>query len=294
MSLIQTRGATATLPFEVNTLPSNTTDGSAPGVGLIDAGDEAIAGATLLATDGSLQISSHACSGPALGAPGGSANSSSNVNYVENFLVFSDTLPAGTPVEITFKLAAAWRVRGSVTQPYALSNGDASVFGEAFVRFYSDISGGLSYHGNFGAQQVYFNPPTRGMEGIFAGVPGAPQDVSKASAGEFATTFPATVGGQFLVNIETRIGATSAAFNPVVSIADGQMALRWGAEVVGGMADIRTPEGTRVPPPANACVECVLANLPPAAHGTPEPTSLLLLIMGCVMVGSVRTSHRVT
>src|SRR5688572_29744501 len=259
-SLIQTRGEIATEPSQTHVIPSNVKDGSAEPMMLDAAGDDAIASASLMGTDGFLMLNSHACSGPALGGPGGTASTTSNVNYFEDFVIQSDTLPVGTPVTITFKLAAARSFRADVIQPFPIRLGDAAVAAAASVRFYTDISGGRSFQGDFGAQQIGYEPITRGMSGIFATSSGPPEEAGDRDAGEFIATLPGTVGGQFFINLETQVGATSGAGNPVEADADGQMSLSWGAEVDGGLAQIRTPGGTLFPPTSNATEENALSN----------------------------------
>ncbi len=283
-SRIQTSGSIATSPFQFHALPSNTKDGSADPMNLGGAGDDAVAAATLMGTAGFLTLSSHGCSGPALGGPGGTANANSYVDYVEVFVIQSDTLPLGTPVTINVKLAAARSFRANVIQPFPVRLGDAAVNAEASVVFNTDISV-VSFRGDFAAQQVHNEPINRGMSGIFASSSGPPEDAGEPKAGEFIATLPGRVGGEFKINLATHIGAGSSASNPVVGDGDGQMSLMWGADVVGGLAVILNSGGDPLPPPSYATVVGVLAILPPPPDEiVPEPTSAVLLLVGAGLV----------
>ncbi len=281
---IRTSGKVLNSAFVTNVLPSDTKDGTADPLNLNVANDEAIASAMLGGTSGSLTLNSHACSGPVPGLPPGQANSNSKVVYFENFIIQSDTLPVGTPVAVTFKLASARSYRAMVDQLFPISNGDAATHGEAEVNFNTDISGSNSFRGTFDAAQVYSNPKTRSATGSFT--PPALVDPDTAGdpyANESVATIPGKVGGAFTLNITALIGATTSSANPVLTDADGQMSLLWGADIVGGLAFISTQDGqTLFPPTSNATGDRAIAILPPNPDGVPEPASMSLVAVGVI------------
>lgn len=281
---IQTSGKVLNSDYVTNVLPTNTKDGAADPLNLNIANDEAIASAMLSGTTGSLTLNSHACSGPVPGLPAGQANSNSKVVYFENFVIHSDTLPPGTPVSITFKLASARSYRAKVDQLFPVLNGDAAVHAEAEVNFNTDISGSNSFRGTFDAAQVYYNAKTRSATGKFTPPVLVDRDMSgDPYANEAVATIPGRVGGGFTLNITALIGATTSSANPVLTDADGQMSLLWGADVVGGLAYIATPDGQALFPPAsNANGDRAIAILPPNPDGVPEPASMLLLAVGVI------------
>jgi len=291
-SRIQTGGMTRYVPSETNAVSGNPKDGTANPLSLILAGDEAIASAQLMGSNGLLKLSSHACSGPNPGLPPGTANANSYVDYQENFVVRSTTLANGTPVVISLKFAVATAYFASVIQPMPVNSGDAAVAGEADLRFFSDISGSNSAKGTFAAQQVGFAGQTRSESGILASAVADPAKAGDPDADAFAYTIPALVGGSFTLIVNTHIGTTSSSANPVLTDGDGQMALRWGGEVVGGLAEIRTPDNLILFPPIdNANPDQALTDLPPSPRGVPEPTSLSLLALPVIAL--MRRRHRV-
>lgn len=71
----------------------------------------------------------------------------------------------------------------------------------------------------------------------------------------------------------------------MVGDADGQMSLMWGADVEGGLAEIRsTPDGTVFPSPSNVSPEQALIYLPLSPFAVPEPTSAVLLLIGASLL----------
>ena len=291
---IQTNGKVLNSAFVSNILPSSTKDGTAEPLNLNFANDEAIASATLGGTSGYLTLSSHACSGPVPGLPPGQANSNSKVIYFENFVIQSDTLPVGTPVAVIFKLASARSYRAMVDQLFPVSNGDAATHGEAMVDFNTDISGSNSFQGTFDAAQVYFFDKTRSATGIFLPPPLSDADIAgDPYANEFVATIPGRVGGAFTLNITALIGATTSSANPVLTDADGQMSLLWGADIVGGFAFIGTPDGQALfPSSSNVTGDRAISILPPNPDGIPEPASISLLALGVIALLQRRRSWR--
>jgi hypothetical protein len=282
ISRIQADGVTRYIPSHVSRLPSNTKDGTTDPITLILAGDEAISSASLKGTSGSLTLAAHGCSGPNPGLPTGTANSNSYADYFERFVVRSDTLPNGTPVTITFKLTESHAFRASVIQPFPIRIGDAAVGGNVLLLFYSDISGSRNFQGTFAGQQVDYGPVTRSTTGMFASSitpPGGEEDGPVAAG--FLATLPALVGGSFTLDFRSQLSASSSAASPVISDGDAQMVLMWGADVLGGLATITTPDGSAsLPPTSNATIERAVALLPPPPHTliVPEPNLLPLLL----------------
>lgn len=277
ISTVQTFGVIVTAPHgETNVLPSNTKDGSAEPVLERGGGDDALSYASLMGTAGFLTLNSHGCSGPPPGfpLPTGTANAVGDVDYFENFLIQSDTLPNGTPVTINIKLAAA---RSFVAN--GAGGGAATVAGSAAVTFAASTA--VVFQGNFSAQQVGSGLILGNRSGIFAGSPGPPEDVGDPNAGELTATLFGMVGGQFTINLTSQVGANTQAGHTQESSADGQMSLMWGADIEGGLAVIRSPTGGPLfPPTSNVTDDFVLAILPAPPFVVPEPTAAALLLIG--------------
>ncbi|MDB5290499.1 MAG: hypothetical protein JWL69_1740 [Phycisphaerales bacterium] len=280
-STIAVQGSISGGGTSVFTKPGNTKDGTSDPFALRSLGDESIANATLMGTTGSLMENAHACSGPPIGNPAGSgnANTRSTVNYAETFSIVSNTLPDGTPVTITLKVAAARSYRATVIQPMPIQAGDAASNGSASIGFNTELSSG-NFQGGFGAQQITTGAVFMNTTGIFANPLRKPGDNDgDPNAMESIATLTGTVGGHFSFNVMTQISAISDAVFPITTDGDGQMSLNWGADVVGGLAQLSTSDGTsQFPGSSSVSGSRALANLPPApTDDVPEPTTLTLL-----------------
>ncbi len=280
MSTIAVEGAISGGATTGNFMPGNTKDGTTAPFVLKSAGDESIANGTLMGTAGALTSNAHACSGPPIGNPAGSGNAStrSTVNYAETFNIVSSTLPNGTPVTIDLKVAAARSYRATVIQPYPIQAGDAIVDAHAAIGFYTEQSTG-NFQGGFTSQQIATGDVFKNTTGIFANPlikPG--ENDGDPNAMESITTLAGVVGGHLSFSIETQVSAASAAIFPITTDGDGQMSLEWGADVVGGLAQLQTSDGTGLfPGTSTATGDRALADLPPAPV-VPEPATLSLLV----------------
>jgi hypothetical protein len=282
-STIAVQGSISGGGTSVFTKPSNTKDGATDPFALRSLGDESVANATLMGTAGALTENAHACSGPPLGNPAGSgnANTRSTLNYAETFSIVSSTLPVGTPVTITLKVAAARSYRATVIQPMLIQAGQASVNGSASVGFNTELSSGF-FQGDFSAQQITTGAVSMNTTGIFANPlrnPATPD--GDPNAMESIATLTGPVGGHFSFNVQTQVSATSSAIFPITTDGDGdgQMSLNWGADIVGGLSQLVSSDGTtQFPGSSSASGSRALADLPPApTDDVPEPATLSLL-----------------
>jgi hypothetical protein len=278
MSTISTSGKIASTPQQYHPL-TNVRDATPDPVVLGAAGDESLSVSKLLGSGGLLNLSSHACSGPPAGvSPAGTAFANSGVSYQEVFTIESATLPAGTPVVIDIKVAAARSFMAVLTPgvgtPYL---GDtASVSASAAIRF--DAQTSTRFDGAFHEQQSWINPVGWAQTGIFASSPSAnPQDVGDPNADAYTATVAGRVGSNFVMTLQTNVSTDSATGNPHEADGDGQLSIVWGADVVGGLAEIRA-SGVLFPPTSGATKDRAMDNLPPRPDsGAPEPASLGLL-----------------
>ncbi|HEX3601368.1 MAG TPA: hypothetical protein VHU84_14550, partial [Lacipirellulaceae bacterium] len=120
-----------------------------------------------------------------------------------------------------------------------------------------------------------------------------PGEEGDPNAMESVAVLAGTVGGHFSFNVTTQVGATSGAIFSQTSDGDGQMSLNWGADIVGGQAELQTSDGTGVfPGSSNAGSDRALADLPPAPMDTPEPAALALLTGPFISLLLLRRSAR--
>ena len=275
-SRIATNGKIASEPDELHVL-NNVRDG-APTIVIQGArGDDVYSEARLQGSAGRLAINSHACSGPPAGFAG-SARVNTSIDYQEIFVITSDTLPANTPVTINIAVSAARSfmagLNPSTIEPY-LSDA-ANVAGRAVLRF--DSSGNsTSFNGTFHESQSWINPIGRSSTGIFAAPTTVnPEDLGDRTADASTATIQALVGASFNITLQSNVSAGSSAGNPNEADGDGQLSVLWGADIAGGLAEIRSPgDNVLFPSVSNATEDRALQTLPPSPY--PEPTGLGLI-----------------
>lgn len=277
-------------------------DLSPPPVILDNFGDEVLAAPTLSASGGSFTMSAHACSGPQVGIPNaGTAQANTVVRYTEEFLISSSTLPIGTPVTVNVKVGG-----GSSFKAFLIPDDRspipveaATAQGSGSISFSTTGVNGITFNGAFGMQQAYVNPQTKSSSGLFA-EPLVPTDggAGAPDAGTFTGTVAGTVGQRFDVSLLFSIGASSTALNPTEAEADGQISLTWGADVAGGMAEIRSPDdGFLFPGTTGVTTERTLDILPPSPideldPNLPEPMTLAAAGVAVAMLGRRRRALR--
>jgi hypothetical protein len=278
-SYVFTDGKTGLTPEQFHSL-NGLRDAAPPPVTISSFGDEALSSVQLAGTDGYLMINSHACSGPPLGAPAGagSAHTGSHIEYEETFIIESATLPADTQVSINLKVGAARSFIDRLNiQTNPTPKDSATTSGSASIHFSTVGAWGTSFVGAFGGSQAYYDPASKTQTGIFA-VALAPTGKGEPHAGEFTGTVNGLVGHPFTISLEATIGTDSGDFNPNSADADGQLMVAWGAEVAGGLAEIRSPtDDSLFPSTDNAGSDRALALLPRSPLA-PEPAGLALIL----------------
>ena len=244
-------------------------------------GDEALSVLSLTGSLGVMTLNAHACSGPPPFSNAGSASGTGQLYYEEDFVIESATLPIGTPVTIDVKIAAGSSFVGTTSNPDNLPTLDtASITGHANIRIDSNALGEATFIGDFSAGQQGGFPASRAQSGIFGTQFGDPTMSGERRAGEFTATVGGKVGQRFNIAIQTTLSAGSGAGYFSVSDADGQISLLWGADVVGGLAEIRSSAEPTIPFPSTSTVDAdtALFYLPPSP--VPEPSTFILGALG--------------
>jgi len=249
-------------------------------------GDEAITLFSLHGSTGLARMKVHACSGPPLvDSLGGTASASGSVYYEENFTIQSLTLPVGTPVTIHARVTVARSFLAMLDNrnPAAPPNALATSSGSAGIRIDTLAIGAATFSGDFFGQETGSIPRSHTATGLFGTSFGDPYGPRVIEANEFNVQVNGIVGGRFNFALQTSFVAGSMAQNPYVAGGDAEVAFVWGAAVLGGLAEIRSPlDNFLFPPLAGAGPERALSYLPDAP--VPEPASALLMLLGGVAV----------
>ena len=246
-------------------------------------GDDALSVLSLQGSNGIMTLSEHACSGPPIGSSAGRGNASGVLNYSESFTVSSTTLSAGTPVTIAVRIATAAKSHASLSYPdpnRPPSNDLADVSGHVGIRIDADQLSAASFQGDITAMESGLHAPSQLSTGILVD-------------GTFAALVNGKVGQSFGIAIQSTLSATSRSVIGNTSDADSQIALVWGAEVVGGGAALKGDDGFLFPSLGGVTIDRALANLPPPPTDLPEPSSILMFAVGLIgLAGAQR--RRVT
>lgn len=246
-------------------------------------GDEALSVLSLQGSNGIMTLSEHACSGPPIGSSAGRGNASGVLNYEEHFTISSTTLSAGTPVTIAVRLASATKARAALSYPDPArppSTDLADVSGHVGIRIDAEQLSAASFQGDISAMESGQHAPSQTSTGILVG-------------GTFAATVIGRVGQSFGIAIQSSLSASSRSIIGNTSDADSQIALVWGAEVVGGVAELKGDDGFLFPSLGGVTGERALANLPPPPTDLPEPSSMLMFAVGLVGLAGAQ-KRRVT
>jgi hypothetical protein len=238
------QGSTATVPQEFRNLSGLRDMAPNPHIVQSAFGDEARSILSLHASTALATMSVHACSGPGLNQPGGTGSGSGSLYYEEAFTIQSMTLPVGTPVVINYRVSVAHSFLATLSFPNPNAppaNDFSSIFGHIGIRLDTIPTTVAAFSGDFSGGSSGTNPNARTQSGLYGTGSSFPNDPRMRAANEFIVQVPGVVGGQFNMALQSTLSAGSAAGNPDIANAWAQTAIVWGAEVVGGAAQLRSP-----------------------------------------------------
>lgn len=214
---------------------------------------------------GKLVVESHGCVEPsAFMGSTSSAGGSGLIGFSDTYSVQSSTLPLGTPVAIDFSVIAGFAEQNNDSiddQSQTQTSNDVHAFFSA---------GPTSLVGDhdFSDSRLFTNSTTGGLFSM-----------------SHATNFTLNTQVGQSISIAAQLNSQSAAFVDPGNVGDVQMqaTMLWGGvPQIAGISIISLNTGLPLPDTTNVNTTYLQANIPPPLIelGTPEPSSLVLAVLG--------------
>lgn len=206
-------------------------------------GDHAFSHLTFDAFQGVATVSSHACaSPPSQFVPAGISYASNNHSVGRVYKITSGTLPQGAPVTLHVCVSGSRKVSAEYLFP--IENGwGTSDLADSMADVTIGIAGAV-FNGHVYELSLPNQPATSSHTGLFASDQGDQQEAD----------VPLHVGEFVILNLSF-IGWSRGNALPVGNLADanGRAALRWGAAVIDGDAQVRSIDDDSLFPGLTGC-----------------------------------------